>query len=119
MMRRMMTLLATAAVLPALAGCGGGNNRANEVTAEEINRLATPQENIVAEDANVVAPAAPEATTPVAPVQANATEASRPARPSAAPVRPAPRPKASTPQPADPHAGHDMSSMGNMANMAH
>ncbi len=118
-MKPMMTLLTSVAMLPALAACGGGN-RANEVTADEINHLATPQENIVVEDANVAAPVAPEATTPAAPAQANATETSRPARPSASPpARPTSRHKASPPQPADPHAGHDMSSMGNMANMAH
>ena len=118
-MKRMMAIAALM-TLPALAACGQQGGDAN-VTAEDINRLGTVEQNVAVEPGNLMptvdgvgnAAAEPEPSAP-APAERNAVEPPRKATPTPRPERPAPRPKA--PPPVDPHAGHDM---GNMANMSH
>lgn len=50
MMKRMMTLLLGAAVLPALGACGGGNG--NKASTADLENLATAEQNQTASTAN-------------------------------------------------------------------
>ncbi|MBX3562659.1 MAG: hypothetical protein KF780_12715 [Sphingomonas sp.] len=111
---RHQTAIAALALLPALAACGGN---AENPSAEEINRLATPDDGraeteAVAPALNDAAAAPQDAAQAAPPVRGE--PAAKPAaasreRPSPPRERPAPKQQ---PAPAeDPHAGHDMNNM--------
>lgn len=105
----MKSIYLTATAALALAACSG--NSAND----NVVANTAPTENALPETENTaVAPeAAPPAANTVA-VPPPEVRAAPKAEAPPAPRRPAtPRPKQ---EPADPHAGHDMS---NMANMSH
>ena len=97
-----MTLLAT------LTACGGTEETASNIAAEEVNAatdIVAPPPVEPAANADVEQPADEPQPTPTSSAPA------APTRPALEPAKPAPaKPKAPEPAP-DPHAGHDMNNM--------
>lgn len=112
----------TLAVVP-LSACGAPSDTPNQVSTEDLNQFVA-NDTFTSDIAPPAEPAVPdEANAVTEPQPKDASSQARPERPAAparlertsppAKARPAPLPAA------DPHAGHDMSEMGNMANMSH
>lgn len=104
-------ILLVGALAAALAGCwesGAGNTQLNDMMIEPPVNLVgdLPAEENAATPANTVEAVPATAPPPApAPAQAKAAPTTEPRAPATAPA-PAP-----TQEPADPHAGHDMSNM--------
>lgn len=121
-MKRTITILAVAAAIPALAGCGdrsGGNAAAEQNNIQQADEVSSNDLQNIGSSApldNLIAPTAPARPSPTAvpqpreepPAPSDASSGTDDAR------RPPPRAPRPQPEP-DPHAGHDM---GNMANMS-
>ncbi|QDP19950.1 hypothetical protein [Sphingomonas xanthus] len=106
-MKPVITGLTAIALFGSLAACGGTDQPAENLTANDVNAMMAPPElpavnDIMADPVTEAEPAA-ETQTPAAPAPA--------AKPTPTkPVPAAPKPKPAEPA-EDPHAGHDMNNM--------